>query len=395
MRKKRVLFILLILLSCQILWAKDFGVILDQSLRFGGQEKDPKFDYEGILIPRFSALLGDNSELLISMGINASYLEETWIIVPELLRTEMALRFGKGELKFGRMYYTDPLGFIAEGLFDGAGFSLSTAAGTFSIGTWYTGLLYKNRAEITMTQAELESLDVKPDYSNFANTYFAPKRLLSALEWEHPSLGNLFKVKASILGQFDISGADLHSQYAALRISLPVDKFVFSLGGCLELIEDSDDFGIGLAGEAGIAWMLPTPIEDCLSLMGRFSSGVNGDNSVRAFLPVTTTAQGELLEAKFSGISMLSLNYLGRFHRNFSASLSSSYFIRTDKETYQNYGTKGKFLGNEFFGQLIWSPVSDLQFNLSGGVFLPSMGNADPDADKLWRIGLNIILSLY
>jgi hypothetical protein len=141
--------------------------------------------------------------------------------------------------------------------------------------------------------------------------------------------------------------------------------------------------------------MPPAPFENRLSLLGRFSSGVAEDGSLAAFLPITTAFQGEILKAKLSGLSMVSLDYTARLHRACSASAASSYFIRSDLGTLPNYGTEGYFLGNEFFGRLLWSPVSDMQINLGGGAFLPVLGDAAPKADVQWRVELNVILALY
>ena len=398
MKKYLLLFlsVLLILVPCISLWAVDFGLVLDQTPGFGGYGSDGQFDYSGMLIPRLSGLLGDNGEFYVSAGLRVDYSNKTWAIVPELLRTEFSWNFSSGDLKFGRMHYSDPLGFIAEGLFDGVRFSLDTEAGTFSAGTWYTGLLFKNRADITMTSADLQSVAEATDYSDFINTYFASRRIISALEWENPSLGELFRVNLAFLGQSDLSDGDrLNSQYVLGKIAMPYKAFVFSLGGCLELIEAHKEANrIALAGELGINWELPTSIEDQLSFLGRFSSGVVKDGSVVAFLPVTTECQGEILKPKLSGISILSLDYVARLHRNLSVDITSSYFIRSDLGTF-SYGSDGYFLGNEFLGRVLWSPVSDIQLSLGGGIFLPSLGNAAPKADNLWRVELNVILALF
>ena len=379
--------------SCVSLWAFDFGLILDQSPALSGTGKDTAFEYEAILIPRFSALLGDKGNIYVSAGLD--FKSDPLNAVPELLRTEFSWRFGNSDLKIGRIQYTDPLGFIADGLFDGLHYSLDTAAGSFSAGAWYTGLLYKRRAYITMTSKEKESYYTPLSYSDFANTYFAGKRLVAALGWEHPGLKEILRVKFALLGQVDLDGTDLHSQYAAGKASLPLGNFIFDLGATLELVENSSDFGIGLAGELGITWLLPTKLEDRLLFLGRFSSGVLEDSSITAFLPITTSNQGSVLREKLSGLSMLSLDYLARFHRTFSAGISSSYFILSDKGTFTRLGNDGYFLGNEFYGRLMWSPVSDIQVNFGGGVFLPRLGNAAPDADMPWRIDLNVILLLY
>ena len=131
--------------------------------------------------------------------------------MPELLRTEFLLKelglFNLGtELRIGRQYYSDPLGYIADGLFDGLRLTLRTGSGSFSAGAWYTGLLYKKRAIIEMTAEEQVSYSKAVDYGDFMGTYFAPRRIVSALDWEHPSLAGLLNTRFSLLGQFDIEG---------------------------------------------------------------------------------------------------------------------------------------------------------------------------------------------
>ncbi|MCL2472611.1 MAG: hypothetical protein FWF26_02935, partial [Treponema sp.] len=256
------------------LWAEDFGLILDNDAVASGLGNNSDLDYTGILIPRFSSPIGDNGGIFISAG--ASLQNNPWSFIPELLRTDFYWRFDNGEFRAGRMNYTDPLGFVADGLFDGARISLDTTAGTFSAGAWYTGLLYKKRANITISDRDLQSLNEDLDYSDFSNTYFAPRRLVAALDWEHPGLGELVRTNISLIGQYDLSKGDkIHSQYAMAKISVPVSDFVFTLGGSFELVETTDkDTGVGLAGELGAVWALPTKLDDQLSLLGRFSSGV-------------------------------------------------------------------------------------------------------------------------
>ena len=134
--------------------------------------------------------------------------------------------------------------------------------------------------------------------------------------------------------------------------------------------------------------------------MARYSSGGDGDGMLTAFAPFTTQGQGNILGAKLSGLSVISLDYLARLHPALSASLASAYFIRNDSVSYSGYptpdeGSDGSFLGNEFFARLLWGPVSDLQVSLGGGIFLPFMGNVAPKADNSWRVELSVIFSLF
>jgi len=397
--KNRLWFLFFILfLPCVSLAALDFGLIINQDADYGGAGSDNGFDYSIGVVPWLSGLIGKSGDFIVTGGLETDYNDDDGaVFAPELLRTEISFRHGAWAFEIGRMLYSDPLTVIAEGLFDGAQIAYNTEHGTFSAGAWYTGLLYKKRANIEMTAEESMALNTPLDYDDFANTYFAPKRLLFALGWEH--LGGIVKSRASVLGQFDLaSDKPLNSQYAAVKFSMPVKEFVFDLGGCLELLQNDEEFGTAFVAEAGIAYTPPTSLNDKVSLLARYASGGNGNRQF-AFAPLTTVSQGDILEAKLSGLTMISLDYLARLHPAVSAGLTSTYFIRNDLETYKSYplpaeSVNGKLLGNEFLARLIWSPASDLRVNLGGGLFLPSLGNAAPKADSLWRVELSVVFAV-
>jgi len=205
-------------------------------------------------------------------------------------------------------------------------------------------------------------------------------------------------VQLSLLGQFDLNEKNtLNSQYVTAKISVPADSLIFSLGGCLEAMEYADDFKLALAGELGVAWMFAT---SRLSLAARYSSGVSEDGSLMAFLPLTTVYQGNILKAKLSGLSVVSLDYLTRLHQIFAAGVTASCFLRSDLGTYNGYpinanAEDGYILGTELFGRFLWSPISDIQVNLGGGGFIPAMGTVHRNAPILWRVELNLIFALY
>jgi hypothetical protein len=338
-------------------------------------------------------MIGNNADLYISAGFEASH-NERWVFVPELLRMELAIYSGPVDFTFGRMHYSEPLGFIAEGLFDGARLSHHSEAGTFSFGAWYTGFLYKRRANIAMSLADKLEYAISFEFNDFQNTYFAPRRLVAALGWEYT--GGFVDTRLSILGQADLrANSALHSQYFIGQFSVPGEFFGLNIGGVFGLLQNDGEFGISVAGELGIALMPPARLPNRLSFLARYASGKTDIFS--AFEPITIAGQGEILNAKLSGLSALVFNYIVRPHRAFAFGFESIYFIRTDFETYRAYprlNNSGHFLGNEFFAQVLWSPFSDMQFNFGGGVFLPSLGDAAPNADASWRLELNVILAL-
>jgi len=373
-----------------LLPAWDFGMLLNQNAGYGGLGSDGNIDYSIGVVPRITGLTGETGDFIVSGGFELDYNGD-WGYVPELLRTELSFHPGEWAFEAGRMYHSDPLGFIAEGLFDGIKATYISELGNFSAGAWYTGLLYKKRVTIALTPEEHEANNAPLDYSDFAETYFAPKRFLGAMGWEH--LGGPVQARASILGQFDFFGEKpLNSQYAVVKLTMPVNAFSFDLGGCLELLQNNGEFETAFAAEAGVAYTPPTSFRSRLSLLARYSSA--------AFTPFTTKTQGYILGAKLSGLSVISLDYLARLSPALSANLASSYFIRNDTTSYTRYplpdeGSDGNFFGNEFFVRLIWGPVSDLQISLGGGIFLPSMGNVAPKVDNLWRAELSAVFALF
>jgi len=397
---KSFCLILCLLTGLASLAAFDFGLITNQYVDYGYEDGE-KFEYKADILPRFSFLVGENGEFLLSAGITLG-TDDGFYYILELLRTELTMRFGGSSIKAGRIYYADPLSFIAGGLFDGLQFSHNTPTGIFSAGVWYTGLLYKETANITMTANDMAIYKSALNYDDLANTYFAPKRVLASMDWGHPSVAERFSLKTALAGQIDLSDADekLHSQYLTIKTSIPVKRFSFDLGGSIEIVEtateDKTQFNMAFAGDLGIFWTLPAIFHSRLSFGGHFAGG-RVDDFIGAFVPVTTKVFGNIFQPKLSGLTILDLNYTARLSRVIGANLSALHFIRNDLGTFNDYPIKGSsdnyFLGTEFFGRLIWSPFSDWQFNFGGGAFLPSLGDVS-DEKPQWRVELTAVFAI-
>jgi hypothetical protein len=372
------------LLVVGAVFATDVGLVLDQNAEYSGAGEERVFAYKGIAIPRVSGLLGESAEFLVSAGFN--YKNEPWEYIPELLQTGITGRAGGMEFEFGRMQYADPLGYVANGLFDGIQFTFNTDAGNFSAGAWYAGFLYKKRVNIEMTDAEWTANNAPLDYGDFVNSYFAPRRVLAAVDWENKGLGERALARLSVIGQFDLTEEKLNTQYVAGKVTMPFGAFSFDLGGCFELIEVNDKIGSAFATECVITLRNPAHY---LSLGAKYSSGA-GDN-LAAFLPMTTNTHGQILKPKLSANTILTMDYVVRLHETFSIGLYPAYFILNDAESVRDK----RFLGGEVFGALYWSPVSDISINLGGGAFLPSLGDVAPDENIFWRVELNVIISIF
>lgn len=414
-----VVFLVFAFLAPASLGAHDFGVLLNQRFGLDGTGDNTNAEYEAALVPRLSILLGDFDDLFFSASIKTVYDNRGWTFVPELLRNEFTRSFGDTDFHLGRMTYGDPMNIVAAGLFDGVRLLRHTDMGTFGAGVWYTGLLYGGRAMISMN--EYDAGQPAFDWDDFGGTYFASRRLVIGLDWEHPSFAELLRVNAALIGQFDLNrgrsvpGGDgnrsglYHSQYLVAAAAMPFRRFVFELGGAIEVSqtvtvaadngngENGSVFNIALAGDVGVRWMSPTPFHDMLSFTGRFTSGrADNDGAMSAFIPITALPHGDVLRAEIPGLSVLSLNYTARLHQTFSAGLTLSCFVRSDLGTFAAWpvdvaGDDGHFLGTEIFARFVWSPVSDVNLNLGAGAFMPALENADTRL----RVELSVVLALY
>ena len=395
--KIKLVLILIILILPVSLFAFDFGLVAGVNAGYGYQDGDENaFTFRGDLWPRFSALIGDNAELYIAAGLAFDY-NNAFTFIPELFRTEFSMRFGDSGVKIGRIDYSDPLSFVANGLFDGVQCYLNTAAGRFNASLFYTGLLYKKTAGITMTAGDIDNYSLSLDYSDFIGTYFAPKKIIATVDWSHPSVLKLFRLNASAIFQFDLSGSDYHSQYLVFKGGYQTGRFLIEAGGAAEFSQNVSIFNISFAGELGFTWLLPASFNSVLSFKGVIAAG-RINETFGEFIPVTSSYFGNIFVRKMSALSVLSLNYSAQFNEKISASLSAMYFIRNDLAVVSGYpvagDSSGYFLGPEIFARLVWKPVSDVQLNASGGVFLPALGDAGQNEKPHWRLELKAVISI-
>jgi hypothetical protein len=416
MDKRHVGILLLTSLLTAALHAWDFGLITRQYAGYNiNEDAENKIDYKGSFIPRFSLLISDTGSFFTSASMTIG-VDDEFYYVPELLRTEFSMSFGALGVSAGRIHYTDPLAFIADGLFDGFRLTYASSAGRFGFGGWYTGYQYKTSANIQMTPAEQESYNTAFDYGDFLNTYFAPSRVLASLDWEHPSVGELVHLRAALTGQYDLTEENekLNTEYITLKAGIPLGRLLFEAGGCIEAIQINsgaassapisiDDYAIYIAyaGEFGIFWTPPGKINSRLSLTGKVTSGYGGEDSfLTVFIPITTKYYGEIFQARITALSVFALNYTVRLVNTFGVSLTGSYFMRNDTETANSYpvsgeGEGGRLLGAEFFMRLVISPASDLQFNIGGGAYMPSLGDNWPDSKPIWRMEMTFIYAAF
>ena len=384
-----------LLFASASLGAMDFGLGVSQNIGVTGIGGEADFNYTGTLAPWFAIPLDFSSpgfaDIYVSGGFSFKYAHEEWSYIPEFYRAEAWLRPGIFDIRIGRTTYADPLGIVAVGLFDGASAQAVLGKAKVNAGVWYTGLLYKETAKIYMTDKERLAINRLLDYGNFWDTYAAPSRVLWSVGGSYPILPFL-GLEGAFLGQIDCTGEDdtLHSEYLELKLQgRYVNLLDYSAGFAGELLQNAGNVQLSSAVLATVGLAIPGGPQDRVSLGLKWGMGAGKDDIASAFLPLTTVYQGSVLKSKLSGLVALEADYAIRPHRSVSGGLSMRYFFKTSEEVPED----SRAWGGEFSGSVLWSPLSDLSVMASGGIFVPAMGNFDPDGDPLWQLGLILILA--
>jgi hypothetical protein len=308
-------------------------------------------------------------------------------------------------LEMGRLWFQDPLGMIASGLFDGVSGSVAAGKVRVSGGALYTGLQYKETAKIIISSGDAQKYSLPFTYNDM-NTYFATRRMLVYAGAEFPSLTPRTTLTVHGLGQIDVNPeavageSALHTQYLTVRYTFaPLETLMLTgaaIGGFAE--NQTRDFYGHFAAAGGMDWEVPGALQDMLQLGVRWSNGSTGSEGVIPFMPISSIAQGQVFSPNLSGLMTVQAKYTARLHRSFSASMESTYFIRTDGETVARAeypASDARSLGGEVYGALQWVPTEDLMMTIGGGAFFPKLGAAFvPDSPVRWKVAAGLIFSL-
>ena len=405
---KRISFLAVLLIALAPAFAVDYGAILGAS--YVAEDIDASNNrtnrFIGILAPWLSANIG-SADFYISAGMHLDYADyregDKLLYIPDLFKLELS---GKPvdtlSVRAGRIPWQDPSRLVAKGRYDGA--ELLWDKGSFRIGAagLYTGLLYYDDADINVSptdpKAPYYSADF--DWSEFGDTYFAPRRALGALYGEFPGFlserGNLY---AGLMAQFDLSGADerFHTQYLVMRYTMAYKQFDMALAGVAELEHtDADGYRGAFATSVEGGWRFSGDVKNRLFLGMRWASG-EGPNTA-AFFPVIMEAQGLAIQNYLTGIMVAYAGYMTRLKPDLSLELTGRYFLKTDSSTFSHSDLdpdkKSYLVGAEIDAGLLWVPVSDLSFSIAGGAFLPKTGRAmSSGAPVRWSVTLGTIFS--
>jgi hypothetical protein len=403
----------LLLGLCGGLFAADYGLTLHQSAEISGAAGDnPVLNLVAGAGPWFSSYSHESLDLYLSGFLNMQYEydgqsgEGGWRFIPELGRFSLLMRpLGGLRLEIGRLRYSDPNGLVLSGLLDGFSGTLDIGHSRLSLGSFYTGLLYRDTARIYMTAPDSSWNDALGKM----NIPLAGRRLITALDWELPSLfQSSLGLNLNLLGQADLNGAEeaLHSQYLSLKLAVsPLPSLYAALGGVLGLAEYRTGDGgepywdLNLALNFNLDWDIPGGPRDALSFGLAWGSGKHQDSVLGPYRSVTLFSSSNILSAGMAGLAALRLNYTVRLRENLSLGLDGRYFIRGNLDTLDTLALaedrEKRALGGEFYGSLIWVPLSDLSLVLGGGLFIPAMGNALKwDEAPRWEASCSLAFSL-
>jgi hypothetical protein len=381
--------------------ALDFGAVIHAEGTIKGADKtEGRAQFRAA--PWLSVPL-DKADLYFSAGVSGDYQsarDPASVFIPELFHTEFSFKpLETMNVRAGRIPYTDPTRFTALGLFDGAAVSMDLGRAQLEAAVFYTGFLYKKTASLRANSGDPVNYDIPLDWSDFAHTYFAPPNVIAAVQGEYR--GFLFPngiLHAGILGKFDLSDAQekRHTQFLLLRYTAAFKAIDLSAAGAVELIPQKGNVRAAFAAGIEGAWRIPTAVPSRLSLGFRWASGEAP--SAAAYDAVISNAQGQILEADFSGLMVIRPLYEVRFLPSLAAEAGCRYFIRTDSITFSDPAVDGDdsyMIGLEADAAILWAPFSDLSVSVSGAVFFPRTGKVfKKDAPVRGTVTLGVTFSL-
>jgi hypothetical protein len=360
------------------------------------------FSFTGIAAPWISGIAAEKLSFYLSGGVELTYADKKLKKPPliELNRTELVWHPDTMLVTFGRQHFKDSAEFIASGLFDGINASAGFSKARLSMGVYYSGFLYKEQAEILLSDSDKARYNRTLDYSDM-ETYFASRRALVSLEAEFPDLTKRTALTLDALAQFDLnSGSDtIHSQYFLAHFFFtPVAALTLNLAGAAGVTEVENKTQISFAAQIGADYKFSGSLPSMLRVLGRWSSGAVSDK-IEPFQPLSSLAQGVIFKEKLSGLAFARGSYTIRLFKQFSAEAGLAYFIRTDLETFSDNAldplSKSRTLGGECYGSLVWAPDTSLRITTTGGAFFPQCGRAfAEDAPLRWQLGAVLNVSL-
>ncbi|GHV96785.1 hypothetical protein AGMMS50293_31050 [Spirochaetia bacterium] len=401
MNRKKITIVCALLLGVTLgIFGADFGLALNAEPKYGSAVSPEGCSFTGTATPWISGLVRTGLSYYVSGEIIIDYQDDkdTFPPVFTLGRTELRWRPTSAVfLTLGRQRFQDSTGLAVAGLFDGLSGSVAFPRVRLGAALFYTGLLYKEQAEILMTPNDGSNYAKALNYGD-TDSYFASRRVVAALTGEFPDLSSRTSLALNAIAQFDVNeGAEkLHSQYLAGQyVFTPVEPLRLHLAFVASLKETETQLQQGYAAAAGADWELPSLVQDMVSVQVRWSSGAVNEQ-VGTFTPVNGISQGEIFTPRLPALMTAHASYTVRVHQTVSLGAGAAYFIRTDLETVADAdidpASQSRSLGAEVSGSAVWAPDSALRLSAGGGVFLPGSAFV-ADTPVRWKIRAGVLFA--
>lgn len=297
----------------------------------------------------------------------------------------------QASFKLGRFLISDYSSKILNSQLDGFLFSTDLSNVTVFFNAGYTGLLYKNDANIFLSQADKDFF--------LTNTLFAPSRIVTGIGIKSLELLPLHDMGLELYAQFDTAPTNaVHTQYAEAYVDGRINQnFKWRMFAilCARLPDTVTQYAAsaGLRFKASFPELLALRIsQETLWASGSFDSllpflPINQSTLATVFGGAFTDSIVPSLELSINPISILSIGLKGT--GIFRSTLNAPADI-TFPETSSSY-----YLGSEAGLTFNLRPTSDLSVNAALGAFIPNTVDAYAVASPVRYFGaVNLVFSL-
>lgn len=405
--RRRVLFVSLFCIGRSIS-AWENGFLLANDFQFtslaGGTEKASDIAESLKLSFWLSFTPADNTSLYLKSSFDCENkgifkTADAWKLAGEL----DILRFTVSApplfyADMGRVPFQDALGLVANAAFDGAALGFAGERHAFSAAAFYTGLTYKETARLLLSRRD--------KFAYYQEGYFAPPHLIMAAGYDFfPSFWSGAQLGLNVIHEIDLrENARSRTTFGLFKIALPFAGNCLLQGGAVfSWAEENEVPQYALASTLDFSIDLSKYYPSQLFFELKLFYGAF--DAVEPMPVITFQDLSALYSPEQARLIRFKTSYLARFSEILSFECAFLLFARLSAESlpsvplygaYENPDASGFLLGEELLLSAVWTPLSDLSFNLGAGFFFPDNGPSSvylPMAPIAWTLRLGVLLS--
>lgn len=390
-------------------FAWEMGFLLSNELRCenmaGGDSERPRELFElGKLFGWASFRFAPSTSLYLKASASVTNdavldSESVWKIFGELENARLSVFPHPAFFaEMGRIPYSDILGLIADGAFDGATINFIGAQHQLSASALYTGLLAKETAKIFLNS------DDEQNY--YSEGYFAPPHLVMALSYHYATMkGTVFS--AEIIRELDTrEGVSAGTLFVLGKAAFALGtRHNLDAGGVFSLTQENYFLTLAASGLVDVRSRLSTPLPAELEFaVNLFWGDIIQPNYA---MPVISRRQyGVVFDGTPARLLSTKLGYLARLAPPLSFDASLALYSRLDtsyvpywwvyNSNNYNDGATGFLLGEELYAGVVWTPLSDTSLNLGAAFFFPDTGPNSvyaPHTPMRWDVRCGLLIS--